>query len=348
MKCIFFEVAFFITVSASVAQTVQPKLEIVAELPVRPGNVAVSKEGRVFATIHPLGSSEIQLIEVKGKTEYRQYPDASFQKNGKPASDAALDTPLGLTFDKNDNLWVIDMGQTIGKTRLWSFDIAKNKLINTIELPLDIAPNGSFIQDVAIDDIHQWAFLADIANPGIIAVDLKTGKARRFSGAAALQSEDIDMVIDGKVTYFGGKPARVAVNPIIISPDRQTLYFGSMNGTKWYSLPVKLFRDNANDLDITAAIKIVGDKPISDGAGIDGKGNHYFTNLPGHAVSKLSTKGKLTDIIKDNRLLWPDNVYYRNGWLYISVNQLNTTPAFTGGKDEGHAPYFIYKFKNPE
>lgn len=348
MKNIASLIALFATVSLSWGQTKQPALEVVAELPVRPGNVAVSGTGRVFATIHPLGSSELQLVEIKEKTNYISYPDASFQKNGKPASDSALDTPLGLTFDKNDNLYVIDMGQTIGKTRLWSFDTKTNKLLKTVELPEDIAPKGSFIQDVAVDDVHQWAFLADIANPGIIAVDLKTGKARRFGKAKELQSEDIDMVIDGKVTYFGGKPARVAVNPTTISADRETIYFGAMNGTKWYSLPTKLFRDKADDAVISAAVKIVGDKPVSDGAGIDTKGNHYFTNLPGHAVSKLSAKGKLTDILTDKRLLWPDNVYYRNGWIYISVNQLNTTPAFTGGKDEGHAPYFIYKFKNAE
>lgn len=348
MKNIASLIALFTIVSLGWSQSKQPQLEVVAELPVRPGNVAVSSAGRVFATIHPLGSSELQLVEIKGKTDYRPYPDASFQKNGKPASDKSLDTPLGLTFDSKDKLYVIDMGQSIGKTRLWTFDTKTNKLLNKIELPEAIAPKGSFIQDVAIDDIHQWAFLADIANPGIIAVDLKTGKARRFGAAPVLQSEDIDMVIDGKVTYFGGKPARVAVNPVTISADRETIYFGAMNGTKWYSLPTKLFRDNAGDDQITAAIKTVGNKPVSDGAGIDPKGNHYFTNLQGHAVSKLSATGKLTDILIDKRLLWPDNVYYRNGWIYISVNQLNTTPAFTGGNDEGHAPYFIYKFKNAE
>jgi len=347
MKRISIIIALFILAPA-MAQTKQPQLEVVAQLPVRPGNVAVSKTGRVFATIHPLGSSEIQLVEIKGVNDYKSYPDASFQKNGKPAFDTALDTPLGLTFDKNDNLYVIDMGQTISKTRLWSFDTKTNKFVNKVELPESVAPKGSFIQDIAIDDVHQWAFLADIANPGIIAVNLKTGEARRFGGHKALQSEDIDMIIDGKVTYFSGKPARVAVNPVTISADRETLYFGAMNGTKWYSLPTKLFRDRADDTSIGIAVKIIGNKPISDGAGIDTKGNHYFTNLPGHAISKLSAKGALTDIITDKRLLWPDNVFYANGWLYISVNQLNTTPAFTGSKDEGHAPYFIYKFKNPE
>lgn len=329
-------------------KTKQPDLEVVAQLTVRPGNVAVSKTGRVFATIHPLGSSDMQLVEIKDKTNYTPYPDDDFQKNGNPASDHSLDTPLGLTFDNNDDLWVIDMGQVLGKTRLWHFNITKNTVIEKIELSETIAPKGSFIQDLAIDEKNGWAFLADIASPGIIAVNLKSKKARRFDGHKALQSEDIDMVIDGRVIYFGGSPARVAINPITISADREIVYFGAMNGTKWYSVPAKLFRDNADDTAIAASVKAVGDKPVSDGAGIDDKGNHYFTNLGGHSISRLSPDGKLSEILIDNRLLWPDNVFYRNGWLYISVNQLNTTPAFTGSKDEGKPPYFIYRFKNPE
>ncbi|MNL49594.1 hypothetical protein D3C87_1725430 [compost metagenome] len=61
----------------------------------------------------------------------------------------------------------------------------------------------------------------------------------------------------------------------------------------------------------------------------------------------MDKKGKLSHIIQDDdKLLWPDNVYQGpDDWMYISINQLNTAPAFTGGKDIGVAPYFIYRFK---
>jgi hypothetical protein len=32
-----------------------------------------------------------------------------------------------------------------------------------------------------------------------------------------------------------------------------------------------------------------------------------------------------------------------SSWLYISVNQLYKTPAFTGGRDEGKPPYRIMR-----
>lgn len=322
------------------------ELEVVAAMNIRPGDVAVSAEGRVFATIHPLGSQKIQLVEIiNGKAI--PYPSYAYQKNENKASDATFDSMLGLIFDKNNQLWVIDMGLELGKTRLWAFDISRDKVIQKIELPAAVAPKGTFAQDVAIDEKNGFAYLADIANPGIIVLNLKTKKARRFSGHPSLQAEDQNMVIKGKVTYFGGKPARVAIDPITLSGDRETLFFGAMNGTSWYKVAAKLFREGKKDSIISSSIKIAGNKPFSDGAITDADGNHYFTNLQEHAITKLDLSGKLTNVIQDKeKLLWPDNVYKGpHGWMYISVNQLDTSPAFTGAGDEGNPPYYIYRFK---
>lgn len=332
------------SIPPALAQTAAPSLEIVASLPVRPGNVAVATDGRVFATIHPLGNPKIQLTEIKNG-EAVPFPSAALQKNGATPSAGALDTPLGIVVDKVNRLWTIDIGLELGKARLWSFDITSGKVLETIELPLSVAPKGSFVQDVAIDEANGWAYLADIGPAGLIVVDLKSKVARRFE-APVLQSEDKDMVIDGKVINFGGKPARVGINPVTLSADRETLYFGAMNGTAWYGVPAKLFRDGADDKTIVAAIRKVGDKPISDGAATDAAGNHYFTDLQEHGISRLGADGRLTQLLRDDRLQWPDNVAVApQGWLYISVNQLTTTPAFTGGGDTGKPPYFIYRFK---
>ncbi|RQO69815.1 cupin [Pedobacter sp. KBW06] len=324
----------------------QPELEEVAALDIRPGDVAVSAEGRVFATIHPLGSRQLQLVEIiKGKAV--PYPNASYQKNNGKATDAKFDAMLGLIFDKNNKLWVIDMGLELGKTRLWAFDIDKNKVAEKIELPAFVAPKGTFAQEVAIDEKNGWAYLADIANPGIISLNLKTKAAKRFSGHPALQAEDKDMLINGSVVHFGGKPARVAIDPMTLSADRETLFFGAMNGSSWYQVPAGLFRSGKDDKTIGNAITKAGEKPFSDGAVTDALGNHYFTNLQEHAITKLDLNGKLSHLIQNKeKLLWSDNVYLAPaGWMYISTNQLETTSAFTGKADSGKAPYYIYKFK---
>lgn len=325
---------------------VKVALEVVMQFDFeRPGNVAVSRDERIFATIHPLSNPKQQLVEIINNKAI-PFPNAEMQKNGNKASNETFDTPLGISVDKKNRLWMIDMGLELGKTRLWCFDLTTNTVLMKIELPKEVAPEGSFIQDFAVDEIREWVYLADIANPGIIALNLKTKVASRFSEHPALQAENINMIIDGKIINFKGAPARVAINPITLSDDRETIFFGAMNGTVWFKVPAELFRNNAEYVAIGKAIKKFGNKPVSDGIATDQYGNHYITNLGEYSINKLDANGKLTTIIKDERLKFPDNVALsQQGYLYISVNQLNTTPIFTGTTDQGKPPYFIYRIK---
>lgn len=320
-------------------------LSIVGSFEFRPGNVAASKDGQVFATMHPLGKSPIQLVQVLGPDNIAPFPSMAFQKNGAEPSEQTIDTPIGIRVDKNNRVWVIDMGQNLGKTRLFAFDIKTKAEVFRYEFPQEIAPTGSFVQDLAVDELNGWVYLADIANPGILALNTSTNDVRRFTDSTMV-AEDIDMIIDGDVIHFGGEPARVAVNPITLSDDRQTLFYGAMNGTKWYQVSTRLLREAASDEAISNAITVAGDKPISDGAATDAKGNHYFTNLQEHGLDVLNPKGVLKPLIRDKRILWADNVSAdNNGHVYFTVNQLHLAPAFTGADDLGKAPYYIYKLK---
>lgn len=328
---------------------VAEKIEVVAQLPIRPGNVAATAQGRVFATVHPLDKpSGVQLIEITGKQKYHAWPSEKYQNDGKHFTDDRIDSPLGIYRDSSSRIWIVDMGLNIGKTRIWGFDIDSGNLVKRIDLPSEIAPKGSFVQDLVVDDKNGWIYLADISDPGLIAVNISTGQARRFGKHSSLQTEaGVAMIIDGKQVNFNGKPAEVAVDPITLSADKETIYFGAMNGHSWYSVPARLFRDQADDEQIALAISKVGSKPISDGAAIDAYGNHFFTNLPEHGIDVLTTGGELKPFIRDARLVWPDGVQFGGkSWLYISVNQLNTTSAFTGNVDEGQPPFYILRVKN--
>ena len=317
--------------------------EIVAEMNIRPGNVTASKDGRVFTTIHPLISPKVQLVEITGKSTYEAFPDKSMQNTaGEPSADK-FDTPLGAVIDKDNVLWVIDIGLNLGVTRLFAFDISRGKEVFRFDFPAEIAPDGSFVQDLAVDKINGWVYLADIADPGILALDIKSKDVRRFRDRS-VQSENIDMIIDGEIIHFNGAPARVAINPITLSGDNEMLYYGAMNGTTWYGVPARLFRKGASDYTISQAIKVIGPKPVSDGASTDGEGNHYFTNLQNGGIDVLTREGELKPLLRSPMISWPDNAHFGpDGWLFLTVNQLHKTPAFTARADEGTPPYFILK-----
>lgn len=320
-------------------------LEVVAEMDINPGNVAVSKEGRVFSSIHPLRSKKLQLVELTSKTTYKAFPNMALQSTAETKSDDRLDTPLGIIFDKQDRLWVIDAGLNLGKTRLFAFDIQTKEELFRFDIPSAIAPKSSFAQDLAIDEKNGYVYIADFGNPGIIMVDISTGKFSKFKHAESMKAEDVDMIIDGKVQQFMGSPARIAINPITLSDDRETLFYGAMSGTKWYQVPTAALRNKISNEQIADQITILGDKPISDGIATDAAGNHYITNIQNSSIDVLSGNGELSTLKKDALLDWPDNVRIHQDWLYIAINQLHKSPAFTGDKDLAESPFRILRLK---
>ncbi|WP_094798988.1 L-dopachrome tautomerase-related protein [Bordetella genomosp. 5] len=325
-----------------------PALEVLAELPIRPGNAAAADGNRVFATVHPFdGPRGVQLIEITSRTGYKPWPSAALQNDGKTFGDDKIDSPLGIYADRRGAVWITDMGFNVGKTRIWAFDAKTGKQLHRIVLDEAIAPKGSFLQDLVVDDKNGWVYLADIANPGLVAVEIATGKSRRFGGHGSLQADPkAVMRINDQDINFGGKPASVAVNPLTLSADGETLYFGAMNGLAWYSVPAKLFREGANDAAIGQAIARVGAKPVSDGAATDAAGNHYFTNVNDKGIDRLTPQGQLEPYVRDARLDWPDSVHFgADNWIYISVNQLYRTQPFTGQPDAGKPPYLIMRVR---
>ena len=328
-------------------------LETVAELPINPGNLAVTDEGRVFATVHQFRRGDAQLIEITGPESYEPWPQGPW--NGPFGSGPdVLNSPLGVAIDRKGSLWVIDNGQgdPPQPPKLLAFSLADGSLTFRYDFPPETGPVGSFLNDLAVDDERGFVYIADVGGdhaPALVWVDLNTKTSRRFTDSAALEAEDVDLVVEGRVIGFMGedgqlKPARIAVNPITLSADGEVLYFGAMNGETWYQLPARLLRDGAGDGEIAAAIERAGPKPVSDGASTDAEGNHFFTDLAGNAITKLDPTGRLETLVQDDRLLWPDALSFGEpGWLYIAVNQLHRAPALNGGVEGAEPPFRILR-----
>lgn len=320
-------------------------LEVVAEMDLSPGNVAVSKGGRVFSSVHPFRPANLQLVEVTGNNTYVPFPSEEMQSTGKTKLNEKFDTPLGILVDNRNRLWVLDVGLNIGRTRLFAYDIDTKKELLRFDIPLDVAPSTSFVQDLAIDEDNGFAYLADVRGPGIIVVDMNKNTSRMITDLPSMKSEDIDMIIDGQTVMLRGEPARVSLDPITISEDRETLYFGAMNGTKWYQMPTKNIRDGEEHDELIKRISVVGAKPICDGADTDDNGNHYFTNLQNYSIDVLSKDGKSSTLVEDPRIDWPDSVRVQGDWLYVAANQIHKSPTFTGGKDLQVAPHRVLRVK---
>lgn len=324
-------------------------LEVVAELPINPGNLAVTEDGRVFATVHQFRRSDAQLIEVLGRDGYRPWPDTAW--NGVFGSGpAVLNSVLGIAIDRKERLWVLDngLGEPPQPPKLLAFDVDGGEPVFRHDFPAESGPVGSFLNDLAVDDERGFVYIADVGGahaPALVTVDLAAGTSRRFTASPALAAEDVDLIVEGRVIQLPAPdgtpgPARIAVNPITLSADGETLYFGAMNGETWYQLPARLLREGAPDAEVAAAISKAGPKPVSDGASTDTEGNHYFTDLGNNAIRVVRPDGRVETLVSDPRLSWPDALSFGEpGWLYVAVNRLHLTPALNGG-EEGAAPPF--------
>jgi sugar lactone lactonase YvrE len=342
----------------STTESTTPKvgqLEVVAELEITPGNVTASRDGRIFASIHGMRRGSAQLIEIKpGRNNWKPFPNAAW--NGKPGSGKnVLNSAHGVAIDSQNRLWVIDHGNWMPdgaeptRPKLIAFDINTREMVFRYDFPESAI--GTIMQDLAVDDKRGFVYIADCGSrPAIVVVDINQKTSQRFENHPSLNAENVNLVVEGQKLLFPDaegnmQDARVPINPITLSADGETLFFGAMNGKTWYSVSAKLFRDRASDKAIGAGIKVVGQKPVSDGVSTDAEGNHFFTNLQDGAIDKLSKDGQLTRLIQDDRLRpWADNVRFgADSWLYIAVNQLHRASIFTGKPDAGKPPYYIMR-----
>ena len=108
------------------------------------GNVAVNRDGRIFFTVHPESRpTGNKLLEyVRGAA--MPYPSGAAQAE-------LFDTVLGVAIDRYNRLWTIDHGNHgMRAARIVAIDLDSNEVLRNQALSRDIAPAGSFLQDLQV------------------------------------------------------------------------------------------------------------------------------------------------------------------------------------------------------
>ena len=134
-------------------------LEVVAELDHPPGNVAVSRTGRVFLTLHPNGDPPVKVVELVGGKPV-PWPDEGFQhpRDGQPF----FDTVLSLRIDRQDRLWTLDYARYgRGQPRLLAFDVATGALVHQYDFPSSVAGFLSMLNDFQVDPSGEKIYIAE-------------------------------------------------------------------------------------------------------------------------------------------------------------------------------------------
>lgn len=326
-------------------------LEVVANLPTPPGNVAVSKDGRVFITLHPEAHPALKVVEIRdGKMV--PYPSQEFQQegSGKPF----FRDVLSLRIDQQNRLWTLDTGfHGVHDVRLTAFDLATGAVVHEYNFARDIAGLGSHFNDFQISPDGNHIYIADASffarTPAIVVYDVQKRTARRLlQGEDALLSKPYVPVVQGRrMSVFGLVDIRPGVDSIALDGAGEWLYFGSVTSPKLYRLPTALLNDaSISNEQLVKHIETYADKPMTDGIAMDLDGNIYLTALEHAAIVRLGKDRKLVTLVQSDRLRWPDGFSFGpDGWLYLTCSSLNHVIGLPPSSIAANAPYQVFRIK---
>jgi len=318
--------------------------------------VAVSKSGRVF-TNYPLWSDTYKyaLVEATNSNAVKPFPD--FEHNSWKPGKNGLDHWVcvqAVVVDDQDNLWVVDPASPKQKgvyqesQKLVKINLSTNKVVRTYPLK-GATDNQSYANDVRIDTKNQIAYLTNSSSGGIIVVDLKSGKVRQVLGGdpSTISDPAYVLTIDGKVVRKNGALLKFNSDGLALNPDASYLYYKPLTDDKLYRIKTAFLRDpSLTALQLSSKVEKLGSFCTTDGMACDKAGNLYLGDLEKHRIVKISPALKMTEVVRDARLVWPDSYSVSaDGYLYVSCSQIDKQPDANGGVSKRTTPYMIYKIK---
>jgi pimeloyl-ACP methyl ester carboxylesterase/sugar lactone lactonase YvrE len=332
--------------ASAFAQTRSPLTQI-AQFDHQATGVAVVEDGRKFVNFPRwTDDAPISVAEVLPNGSLKPYPDVKWNswRNAK-----ANELPVGDYFicvqsivpDGHGNLWVVDPGAPgnekilEGAPKLVRIDLKTNAVTKVIKIPLDVALQGTYLNDIRFSPDGKTGYITDSGTRGaIIVVDLTTGKGfRALDGHPSTQiDKTVKVQIDGKplVRPDGRQPA-FAADGIAISNDGKTLYWQALTGKTLYSIETTKLLPDVSEADRAAAVNTVATTHVADGLWMSKAGTLYLTSPTDYSITRL-VGGKVQTVLTDKRLRWPDTFSEgADGTIYVTASHIQDTIWYTPG-----------------
>ena len=311
-------------------KTSVPLVETYASFDFRPGNMGISKSGKMIMSVQPLVNPDVKLLQVMSDGSVKPYPNAAFAKG----PNSKLKAPIGVKIDDEGTAWVLD----IGSRTLYGIDTETDEITQTIPIPSEYTKETSFLQDFALDQKRKRVIIADMTQgdlksapvPAFVVIDLETKAMRRVAESHPSMMPEME----------GG----FALNPITIDSDYDYVYYGALHGRTIYRVPAASFDGDSSA--VVNTIEEFGPKKFSDGFSIDTKGNVYSADVENNAFAVTTPKGDFKLLAKlPPEQSWTDGITVgSDGYFYGSANQLDRTAALSG-KETGTGNYLVVRFK---
>lgn len=325
-------------------------LEVVADLPSPPGNIAVSREGRVFISVHPEAHPALKVVELVNG-QMRPFPNAAYQ-NGQDSH--AFNNVLGIRLDAQNRLWTLDNGtHGLQPPRLLAFDIDSGALAEEYTFPKDIAGLGSHLNDLQVSPDGKYVYIADASffakTPALVVYDVRQHSARRLlQNHASVTAEHYTAVVQSRrMEVLGLLAIRPGVDSIALDATGEWLYYAPITNLNLYRIRTHDLLDaTLSDTKLAEQVETYAPKTMSDGLTMDQAGNIYLSDLEHSAIVRLRTDRTLETLVQSARLRWPDGFSFGpDGWLYVTCSSLQHVIGRPPSSVPEHAPYQVFRIK---
>lgn len=322
---------------------------------------AVAVDGRDrFIVSTPLWTGNtgpaVAIVEANGTL--KPFPDAGWN-SWKPGSDAekSFVSVNAIHEDAHGDLWIVDTGSPdFGGTavangaKVVQVDPHTDSVVRVYTFPKEAMRAHTYIDDIRINGNH--AYLTDAGEGAILVLNLNDGSVRRrFDGMSFVRARAHDkIIVNGKVLTMGDdQPLKVNADPLELSPDGRTFYFGPLSGPL-SQIETRYLDDNTLSDDALARhVSTWFNIPPVGGTAMGADGSLYYTPLADNSLMRRAPDGSISMLAHDSRLRWVDAPFIDGkGHIYLPVPQIDGAPAFNNGHSTIHFPVELYRLDLPD
>lgn len=311
--------------------------------------VTTTADRRVFALFsHVNEGPDAHVVEIAKDGNVKLYPSAAWN-SWKPGDDPtkAFVAVNALRMGPDGLLWIVDTGTRglgtpviDGGAKLVVIDVRKNAVSRVY--PLRYAATGmSYVDDIRFHKGN--AYLTDAGVPGIIVLNLRTGNARRVLDHDTSTTAHRPLRASGAVLLNKGKEMYIHADQLEVSPNGKWFYYQPACGPM-YRIETRYL--DAPDLpakEVSRHAQLWADTPSTGGTVIDADGNIYLSDLSTRTIYKLTSDGKKTVLLHDERLDWVDAMWIDwQGNLWMPAAQIDQMAVFHNGVSHVRYPVVLY------
>jgi len=351
----------------------ESSLVSVAELPLPPGNLAVSASGQVFFSFHPTYNAinamgtKIARLSPSSPAGFEAWPSASFQSR--------IVSVLSLRIDSRATLWLLDHCEMalLCRPTLYGISTETGEMLREHKFGASVAGWGSFLNDFHISEHSDYMYITDTSllrmTPGIIVYDVEHDTSRRvLSGHQSMYGSSFFLKFPTRCPYgfgeinlrLGPLGATVHVDGVSISRggEGETLYYSAVTSRDMYAVSTAALKKGGKAAEESVR-RVSSRKPASDGQTSDAAGNVWMTAFTDFSLAVLrppqaASRGgesfgvgggehELVKVVESRKLRWCDGLSFGPDGLYVTESALH---LFMGGHQVGQRPGVKPKPKN--